>query len=91
MAHLVADSHDVPYQIYRVTGFAAVIDVNISREIAIGEMEIVSRRTPRSKKPVDYETESAHSKLRFYRYPPTGTLSLQEFENFALERLKGTV
>ena len=52
-------------------------------------MEIVSRRTPRSKKRVEYETESADSKLRFYRYPPTGTLSLQEFENFALERLKG--
>ncbi|KAK2181133.1 hypothetical protein NP493_409g01000 [Ridgeia piscesae] len=51
-------------------------------------MEIITRRTPRSKKLVDYEAESVHSKLQFYRYPPTGTLSLQEFEDIALERLK---
>ena len=54
-------------------------------------MEIITRRTPRSKKLVDYEAESVHSKLQFYRYPPTGTLSLQEFEDIALERLKGNV
>lgn len=28
--------------------------------------------------------------LQFYKYPPTDTISLEEFEELALERLKGT-
>ena len=44
---------------------------------------------------MDFDTKSNKSKqnrnqiLQFYRTPPTDTISLYEFEEYAVERLKG--
>lgn len=45
------------------------------------------RRTNKIKKEI--KTTAYPHTLQFYKIPPTETISLQEFEEFAVERLKG--
>ena len=55
-------------------------------------MEILGRvsRKNRQRDKLSLSQQCAsESKLQFYQIPPTGNISLQEFEDIALERLKG--
>ena len=59
-------------------------------------MEFKKGATPRSAKKrqrghIKVEDNGIYDhRVQFYKFPPTDTISLEEFEELAVERLKGT-
>ena len=68
---------------------------SISRRIELFNMEFKKSATPRSARQrvrghIKVDTPDLYSHcLQLYRLPPTDTISLEEFEDLAVERLKG--
>lgn len=61
-------------------------DTKIQRAKSI-KMEIVSRtKRPKNSKLIK---SGAEHRLQIYKVPPKDTVTLQEFEEYAVERLKG--